>query len=177
MKSDPGKIRILLVEDHVPTAAMLTAMLSGLGYEKIKHATSTERAIDKLRQRPFDLLLCDYRLGIINGLTLVRMIRKPGGIASPNLPIIMVTAHAEPELVAEARAAGVNAVLVKPVQPEKLMQCINEVFVRPPTFAKAADYAGPDRRRRQEDIHPGRRQEDREGKPIPRSKWIVPPKT
>jgi CheY-like chemotaxis protein len=177
MKFEPGRIRVLLVEDHPPTAAMLSAMLKALGFARLTVAGNTTAAVEALKAAPVDLLLCDFQLGIVNGLMLVRMIRRPDGIGHPNVPIVMITAHAEPERVAEALGAGVDDFLVKPVQPEKLLRCLTVLLERPRDFVKSKDYAGPDRRRRQTEIHPGRRLEDREGRPVPRNKWIVPPKS
>lgn len=178
MKFDPGKIRILLIEDHAPTAATLTAMLNALGFGKVTVAGSTTTAVSALKGAAFDLLLCDFQLGIVNGLMLVRMIRRPDGIANPNVPIVMITAHAEPDRVAEALGAGIDDFLVKPVQPEKLLQCLITLLERPRLFVKSKDYAGPDRRRRQTDVHPGRREDDRQPRQrLPGNKWIVPPKS
>src|SRR3546814_18267296 len=90
---------------------------------------------------------------LVNVLMLVRMIRRPDGITNPNVPIVMITAHAEPDRVAEARDAGIDDFLVKPVLPEKLLQCLVGLLERPRVFVKSKDYAGPDRRRRQTDSH------------------------
>ena len=177
MKFEPGRIRILLVEDHAPTAQTIAAILKALGFGKVTVAGNMTAAIDALKTAGFDLLLCDFQLGTVNGLMLVRRIRQPGGIGNPNLPIVLVTAHAEPDRVAEALAAGIDDFLVKPVQPETLMRCLTKLLERPRDFARSKDYAGPDRRRRQSGENPGRRQADREGRPQPRNKWEVPPKS
>lgn len=170
--------RILLVEDHEGAAATLTAMLNALGYKRVQRARDTENAIEMLQGGGFDLLLCDYELGIVSGLTLVRMIRRVDGLANPMLPIVMVTAHAEGTRVAEAVATGVDDFLVKPVQPETLLRCLENVLNKPRAFVKTKDYAGPDRRRRKMLDNPGRRVEDqRPGRPRGRNPWIVPPKT
>lgn len=152
--------RILLVEDHAPTATMLMAMLKGLGYARAQQAAGSDDAIAKLRAGGVDLLLCDYELGMINGLTLVKMIRKHDGLGNPMLPIVMITAHAEGPLVAEAQAAGVDDFLVKPIQPEALLRSIQSVLQRSRPYVKTRDYVGPDRRRRKTGTHPGRRAED-----------------
>lgn len=177
MKIEANRIRVLLIEDHGPTAAMLTAMLAGLGFSKVSHAGNVSRAIEMLRESAYDLILCDFQLGIVNGLMLVRMIRRPDGIAQANIPIIMITAHADPERVAEAQGAGVNDFLVKPVVPEKLQRCLMQALEHPRPFVKSKTYVGPDRRRKQTYDHPGRRREDREGRPAPKNIWVVPPKS
>ncbi len=144
---------------------MLLAMLKGLGYANAQRATSSDDAIAKLRAGGVDLLLCDYELGMINGLTLVKMIRKHEGLGNPMLPIVMITAHAEGPLLAEAQAAGVDDFLVKPVQPETLLRSVQQVLQRSRPYVKARDYVGPDRRRRKTGVHQGRRSED--GTPRP----------
>lgn len=170
--------RILLVEDHEGTAVTLTAMLNALGFGKVQRARDTESAIAALKDGAFDLLLCDYQLGIVSGLTLVKLIRRIGGIGNPMLPIVMVTAHAEGGLVQEALGAGVDDFLVKPVQPETLLRCLNSVLSKPRGFVKTKDYAGPDRRRRKMLDNPGRREEDQKpGRPRGHNPWITPPKT
>src|SRR3546814_20366791 len=97
----------------------------------------------------FRSLLCDFQLGIVNGLMLVRMIRRPDGITNPNVPIVMITAHAEPDRVAEARDAGIDEFPVKPVLPEKLPQCLVGLLERPRVFVKTKAHGQPGRRLRQ----------------------------
>lgn len=178
MRPDSLRARLLLIEDHGPTAETLQTILQAIGFSKVTHAINTSQAIEALKSAPFDMVLCDFQLGIVNGLMLVRMIRRPDGIGNPNVPIVMITAHAETDRVAEALAAGVDDFLVKPVQPEVMARCLAGLLERPRSFIKTKTYAGPDRRRKQIPDHPGRRQEDREDRPrIPKNKWIVPPKT
>lgn len=178
MKPELLRARLLLIEDHGPTATMLQTMLAALGFTKVTHAINTAQAIETLTSGAFDLILCDYQLGIVNGLMLVRMIRRQDGLGNPNMPIVMITAHADPERVADAVAAGVDDFLVKPVQPEVMARCLANLLERPRSFTKSKDYAGPDRRRKQLIGHPGRRQEDNTDQSAsPRNKWIVPPKT
>lgn len=139
---------------------MLMAMLKGLGYARAQQAPDTDQAITTLRAGGVDLLLCDYELGMINGLTLVKMIRRQDGLGNPMLPIVMITAHAENALIAEALAAGVDDVLVKPIQPDALLRCLQSVLQRSRPYVKSRDYVGPDRRRRKTTDHPGRREGD-----------------
>lgn len=178
MKPDSLRARLLLIEDHGPTAATLQAILQAIGFTKITHVINTAQSIEALKQSAFDMILCDFQLGIVNGLMLVRMIRRPDGIGNPNVPIVMITAHAEPDRVTEALDAGVDDFLVKPVQPDLMARCLATLLERPRSFVKSKTYAGPDRRRKQTADHPGRRLEDREDRPlVPKNKWIVPPKS
>jgi two-component system chemotaxis response regulator CheY len=177
MKPDSLRARILLIEDHAPTAETLLEILKALGFSKVSLAANMSGAIEMLQQNAYDLILCDFQLGIVNGLMLVRMIRRPEGLGNPNVPIVMVTAHADPDRVAEALGAGIDDFLVKPVQPEVMLRCLATLLERTRNFVKSKDYAGPDRRRRILPDHPGRRQDDREPPPVPKNKWIVSPKS
>jgi len=178
MKPESLRARILLIEDHPPTAVTLQAILQALGFSKITLAPNMAASIDALKQTAFDMILCDFQLGIVNGLMLVRMIRQPEGLGNPNVPIVMITAHADTDRVAEALGAGVDDFLVKPVQPDVMARCLASLLDRPRSFVKTKDYAGPDRRRRQTATHPGRRAEDNAPPSLlPKNKWIVPPKS
>lgn len=178
MKPESLRARILVIEDHPPTATTIQTILGALGFTKVTVAINMAAAIEALKQSAFDLILCDFQLGIVNGLMLVRMIRQADGLANPNIPIVMITAHADSERVAEALNAGVDDFLVKPVQPDTLARCIGTLLERPRSFVKSKDYAGPDRRRRTTSDHPGRRAEDSEPPSLlPKNKWIVPPKS
>lgn len=178
MNPDLLRARLLLIEDHGPTAETLQAILQAIGFSRISHAGNTDLAFQMLEQQPFDIVLCDFNLGATNGITLVRNIRKPGGIGNPNVPLVMITAHAETDRVAEAQAAGVDDFLVKPIDPETLTRCLAALFDRSRSFVKTKTYAGPDRRRRHAADNPERRQADRQtASSVPQNKWIVPPKT
>lgn len=180
MKPDSLRARLLLIEDHAPTAETLMVMLQAIGFGKVTHAQNTAQAIEALQQSAFDMILCDFQLGIVNGLMLIRMIRRPDGIGNPNIPIVMITAHADQDRVAEALAAGVDDFLVKPVQPDVMTRCLSSLLERSRTFVKTKNYAGPDRRRKQTTDHPGRRHDDGQSSPLVphhKNKWIVPPKS
>lgn len=178
MKPESLRARILLIEDHPPTAVTLQAILQALGFSKVTLATNMGTGIEALKTAAFDLILCDFQLGIVNGLMLMRMIRQAGGLANPNVPIVMITAHADSERVTEALKAGVDDFLVKPVQPEVIARCLGSLLERPRSFVKSKDYAGPDRRRKSAADNPGRRNEDNEPPSlVPKNKWIVPPKS
>jgi two-component system chemotaxis response regulator CheY len=178
MNPDLLRARLLLIEDHAPTVETLRTILQAVGFSRVSDVGNADLAIRMLEQQPFDMVLCDFNLGATNGLSLVRSIRKTGGIGNPNVPIVMITAHAETDRVAEAQSAGVDDFLVKPVEPDTLMRCLSALFERSRSFVKTKTYAGPDRRRRHAASNPERRQEDRSSSSsVPKNKWIVPPKS
>lgn len=177
MKPQTLRSRILLVEDHDPTAVVMLKMLRAMGFSKVTRVPDGTTAIEYLKTSVADLILCDLEIGSVSGLVLVRMIREPDSISNPNVPIVMMTAHADPDRVAEAVASGVDDFIIKPVKPEILMRCLTAVMERPRRFAKSRNYAGPDRRRRQLIGHAGQRKDDRDGGPKYKNPWVIPPKS
>ncbi|MCH2102166.1 MAG: sigma-54 dependent transcriptional regulator [Planctomycetes bacterium] len=107
--------RILVVEDDRPHAEALEAVLEGEGYE-VELADSTDAALDRLRARPFDVVLTDLVLGGRDGLELLREAR----LMLPELSIFLITGHASVETAVSAMREGAADYLTKPVNPAEL---------------------------------------------------------
>lgn len=106
--------RILVVDDHPPTLALIRAVLEAdrnAGY--IVKEASTGADCLKLfdSDGPFDLVLLDVGLPDIDGFTVCRALRK----VNPKVPIVFVTAKGELKDYSEGRAAGGDSYLVKPI--------------------------------------------------------------
>lgn len=114
----PPEARILLVEDHDVNRLLVTEMLERCG-QSVAIAHDGNEAISMvmdsvLRERPFDLVLMDVQMPDCDGYEATRAIRQEG-IGPETLPIVALTANAFPEDVAQARAAGMQAHLAKPI--------------------------------------------------------------
>jgi CheY-like chemotaxis protein len=95
-------------------------------------------AVEKATQQAMDLILMDMQMPDVDGLTATRMIRAyERATGLPRTPIIMVTANASPEHVAQALEAGCQAHLAKPVVPETLCRAMAEVLGRARNSAEA----------------------------------------
>ena len=84
---------------------------------------------------------------LFDGLEFVQMIRQPDSTLNPYVPIIMLSAHSERHRVLQARDAGVNDFLCKPISAKSLHQRISAILQTPRPFIRANTYFGPDRRR------------------------------
>jgi two-component system, chemotaxis family, chemotaxis protein CheY len=73
-----------------------------------------------------DLLITDFHMGAMNGIELVREVRKMPSVRF--IPVLMVTTESQQQKRAEAKAAGATGWLVKPVQPDALLQVIKQVL-------------------------------------------------
>lgn len=141
------KIRTLIVDDHALMRDLLATMLRSLGVTDLSLAPTVVEARRSLMDRDFDLLIVDYEMPNASGLELVRWARKDPASRFQEIPIIMVTAHTDPQRVTTARDAGVTEVLTKPLSAQKLMTRLISVVDQPRAFVRCADFIGPDRRR------------------------------
>jgi len=123
----PQSARILLAEDHDISRQLVSEMLDRCGQDVALAHDGNEAiamVIDALmRGRPFDLVLMDVQMPGCDGYEATRAIRAEG-IGPDRLPIIALTANAFSQDVAQARAAGMQAHLAKPVDLSALAQAL-----------------------------------------------------
>jgi CheY-like chemotaxis protein len=117
-------LSILYAEDDVMTQMLVQALAEDLGH-KVTAVADGAAALDRLAAEPFDLLLIDMQMPVMDGLAATRELRRREAAAgATRLPVIMLTANSMPEDVAAALAAGVDRHLSKPVTGRYLKQAI-----------------------------------------------------
>ncbi len=109
---------ILIVDDYSRMLRIIRGLLRQLGYEQVEEASDGASALEKLRQKPFDLVISDWNMEPMSGLDLLREVRADPALAA--LPFIMVTAEARAAKIAEAQRAGVSGYIIKPFGAEAL---------------------------------------------------------
>ncbi len=119
-------MKILLIDDSKTMRNIQKAVLSQLGYTEIEEACDGQDALSKVGAFAPNLLLVDWNMPKMDGLTFVRNFRQN----DKTTPIIMVTTESEKSRVIEAIKAGVNNYVVKPFTPDILSQRINETLGR-----------------------------------------------
>jgi two-component system chemotaxis response regulator CheY len=117
--------KILIVDDSPTILMSMRGMLERAGHA-VSNAASGEEAVSVLKGglKP-DLVITDYHMGVMNGIELVREVRKMSNLRF--IPVLMVTTESQQEKRLEAKAAGATGWLVKPVQPDALLQVIRQV--------------------------------------------------
>ncbi|MBN1490822.1 MAG: response regulator [Phycisphaerae bacterium] len=121
-------MKILLVDDSRTIRNIQKNVLAQLGHTDVAEAADGVEALAKLGQDRPDLVLVDWNMPNMDGITLVRKIREN----DTALPLVMVTTEAEKSRVIEAIKAGVNNYVVKPFTAETLAEKIEQ------TMSKAA---------------------------------------
>ena len=116
--------KVLLVEDDLPTGEVTQRLIAG-GGATVTHVTTAAEALERLRQGGFDLLLSDIGLPEMNGLSLIRELRKyEAEHGSPALPAVALTAFALPADQKAAHDAGFDAFVTKPFEAEMLLNLL-----------------------------------------------------
>ena len=157
-------LRVLVADDNAHMRAIISVMLNSFGIKTIKDARDGSDALEALRRWPADLAIVDFQMEPIDGVSFTRLVRTSPDSPNPYLPVIMLTGHSEMHRVVDARDAGVNEFIVKPLTAKALVDRINSVIFKQRSFIRTEDYFGPDRRRRDDPYHhgPWRRAGDKE---------------
>gem|GEM_PF-2137728 len=104
-------IRLLLVEDHPPSGAVMCEILSRHGIN-VHLLETAEQALRALVQPDFDIVVADIRLGGMSGIELLRRIRPQ----DPDFPVILVTGADSVETAIEAVRLGAQDYILKPFE-------------------------------------------------------------
>ncbi len=118
-------LRALIVEDDTLVGMGLRAQLEKLGHKVIGQAADGEEARRFFREMRPELVLMDIRLDQTDGIELAGQL-----LAERRVPMIIVSAYSDEELINRAAAAGVFGYLVKPVSAEALAAQIGVVLTR-----------------------------------------------
>ncbi|MGR8950731.1 MAG: response regulator, partial [Gammaproteobacteria bacterium] len=120
--------RILLVEDNPDNRMLIKAYLKKQPYQ-IDEAEHGQQAVEMFQATPYDLILMDVQMPILDGHAAARAIREIEASPEHNrdaTPIIALTAHAIKEEQDKSLAAGCNAHLTKPIKKQTLIDALSE---------------------------------------------------
>ncbi len=119
-------MKILLVDDSRTIRNIQKNVLGQLGYTDILEASDGVEALKVIAEDPPEMVLIDWNMPNMDGITLVRKIRE----TDKKTPLIMCTTEAEKTRVIEAIQAGVNNYVVKPFTGETLSEKINTTLAK-----------------------------------------------
>ncbi len=158
-------LKILLVDDNPHMRMLLSEILRAIGVTEVFEASDGAQALQAMRLRPVDIVMTDLAMEPLDGIDFLRLLRNSADSPDPLCPVIMITGHTAQKRVAEARDAGVNEFLAKPVTARGIIDRLTRIVEHPRPYVRTEDYFGPDRRRRADPNHrgPWRRQGDARG--------------
>jgi two-component system chemotaxis response regulator CheY len=118
-------MKVLIVDDSAVTRLLIRRALEQHRPDApvdVVEAQNGEEALSAVQASAFDLVLLDWNMPVLDGLSFVKRVRNDGMQA----PIIMVTAVTDENLVYEACAAGVSDYIEKPLRPSELYERIKD---------------------------------------------------
>lgn len=115
--SEHDRLDVLIVDDDPTIRMMLKKLLTAQGHT-VSVATNGREGLLMMQDRRFDLLIVDWMMPEMDGISLVRMLRNTG--VGEHLYMLMLTAHGDNSHMVEAFEAGVDDFMTKPIEPRIL---------------------------------------------------------
>lgn len=116
---------ILTVDDSPSIRQMVGFTLKSAGYE-VSEAVDGQDGLDKAKSRTFSLILTDQNMPRMDGLTLIKTLRTLPQYRT--VPILMLTTESGDAMKMQGKAAGATGWLVKPFDPQKLLEVVKKVI-------------------------------------------------
>ena len=111
-------MKVLIVEDYKTMLRVLHSLLRQMNFTDIEEAKDGAKALEKLKQDTYGLVISDWNMEPMSGMELLKEIRADEGMK--DLPFIMITAESSSENVKAAKEAGVSNYIIKPFTAETL---------------------------------------------------------
>lgn len=130
---------ILIADDNATNRVVAQALCEMFGCTS-ETVEDGQEALEAVQARPFDLILMDIKMPRLDGVQAAQAIRAlPGD--SRNIPIVALTANADPEDARHYLAVGMAAVVEKPIKPERLRMAMNAALAAPAASAATTPVA------------------------------------
>jgi len=116
---------ILAVDDSASIRQMVAFTLKSSGYEVVEAVDGMD-GLEKAKSKTFNLILSDQNMPRMDGLTMIKSLR--GMPQYKTVPILMLTTESSDAMKQQGRAAGATGWLVKPFDPQKLIEIVKKVI-------------------------------------------------
>ena len=143
---DLSRITALIIDDSRYARSFIKTALQSFGIRTILEAADGPSGLEILRQKAVQLIIVDQDMAPMSGVDFTRYLRSGDLVSCIDVSVLMVSGDAAKEVVVEARNAGVNEFLVKPVSTDSLYRRVRNVLVNPKAFVQTPNFVGPDRR-------------------------------
>jgi two-component system, chemotaxis family, chemotaxis protein CheY len=116
---------ILAVDDSASIRQMVVFTLKSSGYEATEAIDGID-GLEKAKSKTFDLILSDQNMPRMDGITMIKALR--GMPQYKSVPILVLTTESSDTMKQQGRAAGATGWLVKPFDPQKLIEVVKKVI-------------------------------------------------
>ncbi len=121
---DSRSLRVLVAEDHPINLKYMSILLDKMGHQAV-FCENGQEALQLLERQPFDVVLLDYHMPVLDGLATTEAIRQLDGDTA-QIPVILVTADVVNDTRKRAQEVGVSAFASKPLQGEDLRRAMRQ---------------------------------------------------
>lgn len=155
----PSKINILAIDHHAFSKSILMEVLRGIGLSNDNvHFENSEQVIEYgTGQFDADIALLSHGQDEPLNLHVVEQLRRSADNSIRELPIVLLSSMATKSLILQARDAGVDEIVMRPVAPAQLKTKLRQLIEAPRPFITASNYIGPCRRRHDSESYAGLR--------------------
>ena len=119
-------MKALVVDDSAVMRKVLIGALSRAGITDVEQAADGLEALEACGKTDYGLILMDWNMPSLLGIDVLRRLREAG----KTMPIIMVTTEAEKARVIEALKSGASNYIIKPFEPQTIVQKIQETLAQ-----------------------------------------------
>jgi two-component system chemotaxis response regulator CheY len=119
-------LEVLIVEDRQVMLKIIRRLLVQLGYAHVDEAANGLQALERIREKRYDIILSDWNMDGMSGFDLLKILRADP--STRETPFILVTAEAKPENILAAKAAGASGYLLKPFKLDVLEKTLDGVL-------------------------------------------------
>jgi two-component system chemotaxis response regulator CheY len=123
---DRTSLKFLVVDDFSTMRRIVRNLLMELGFTNVEEAEDGAVALSKLREGGFEVVVSDWNMPNMDGLTLQQNVRADAELKS--LPFLMITADAKKENIAAAVQAGASSCIAKPFTAATLQEKLDKIF-------------------------------------------------
>jgi two-component system response regulator HydG len=125
--------RVLIIDDDMDMCVLLGKLLTRHGYETDASYTGA-KGIAKFQEKRFDAVICDYRLGDMEGKNVLVELKK----LDPNVIVLIITGYSDIKTAVELIKMGAFDYITKPLIPDEVLGILNKAFAEPKAERDAA---------------------------------------
>ena len=142
-----ASLKVCIADTDATMRRTIREALNSLGIAQVRECADTEAAQQVIAEFEPDLCLLDAEIGPLDAVAFVRRVRAAESNRHAELQLIMMIGHANTRRVIQARDAGVDEFVVKPISARGLHSRLLSLVDNPRLFVRSRSYTGPDRRR------------------------------